>query len=117
MIRRPPRSTLFPYTTLFRSIRGNSRTFGWSRSLAVLNGDDGHGVRARRQRHRDFVVETLAEKSAAERRIHADVVGRHVELIGPDQPIPAQVAGGMLELNPGAGIHPVRISACAAGRR
>src|SRR5205814_7663472 len=24
MIRRPPRSTLFPYTTLFRSIRGRS---------------------------------------------------------------------------------------------
>src|SRR5258708_14661891 len=27
MIRRPPRSTLFPYTTLFRS-RGNFRRFG-----------------------------------------------------------------------------------------
>src|SRR5258707_5179959 len=26
MIRRPPRSTLFPYTTLFRSIRGPSAT-------------------------------------------------------------------------------------------
>src|SRR2546430_14590198 len=26
MIRRPPRSTLFPYTTLFRSPRGNART-------------------------------------------------------------------------------------------
>src|SRR3712207_8789579 len=25
MIRRPPRSTLFPYTTLFRSIAGSSR--------------------------------------------------------------------------------------------
>src|SRR3712207_8535196 len=25
MIRRPPRSTLFPYTTLFRSFPGNSR--------------------------------------------------------------------------------------------
>src|SRR5947209_12466843 len=25
MIRRPPRSTLFPYTTLFRSLRGDSR--------------------------------------------------------------------------------------------
>src|SRR3712207_8261835 len=25
MIRRPPRSTLFPYTTLFRSIRGAAR--------------------------------------------------------------------------------------------
>src|SRR2546425_10040430 len=28
MIRRPPRSTLFPYTTLFRSHRGNSRAAG-----------------------------------------------------------------------------------------
>src|SRR5437764_14599829 len=27
MIRRPPRSTLFPYTTLFRSFVGNSFTF------------------------------------------------------------------------------------------
>src|SRR5256885_11634615 len=26
MIRRPPRSTLFPYTTLFRSVSGSSRT-------------------------------------------------------------------------------------------
>src|SRR3712207_7840761 len=30
MIRRPPRSTLFPYTTLFRSAR-----LGWWRYLAV----------------------------------------------------------------------------------
>src|SRR2546429_2660396 len=28
MIRRPPRSTLFPYTTLFRSVRGESGRFG-----------------------------------------------------------------------------------------
>src|SRR5260370_32101170 len=27
MIRRPPRSTLFPYTTLFRSPANNARTF------------------------------------------------------------------------------------------
>src|SRR3712207_9021327 len=27
MIRRPPRSTLFPYTTLFRSIRGYEESF------------------------------------------------------------------------------------------
>src|SRR3712207_5748018 len=31
MIRRPPRSTLFPYTTLFRSTRG------WSRDNEALN--------------------------------------------------------------------------------
>src|SRR5258708_37220297 len=28
MIRRPPRSTLFPYTTLFRSVRSNSHRLG-----------------------------------------------------------------------------------------
>src|SRR3712207_6888224 len=28
MIRRPPRSTLFPYTTLFRSARVHAATFG-----------------------------------------------------------------------------------------
>src|SRR2546429_6969142 len=31
MIRRPPRSTLFPYTTLFRSVRAASRTQHQSR--------------------------------------------------------------------------------------
>src|SRR2546430_10192464 len=30
MIRRPPRSTLFPYTTLFRSCRGGSPARPWS---------------------------------------------------------------------------------------
>src|SRR5688572_31964258 len=34
MIRRPPRSTLFPYTTLFRSLRARG----------VLLGGTGHGV-------------------------------------------------------------------------
>src|SRR2546422_5085783 len=36
MIRRPPRSTLFPYTTLFRSDRTEAwwlRAAGWRRSL------------------------------------------------------------------------------------
>src|SRR5256885_8520281 len=36
MIRRPPRSTLFPYTTLFRSARGGDRTRSRTReTLAV----------------------------------------------------------------------------------
>src|SRR6266699_9392 len=34
MIRRPPRSTLFPYTTLFRPRRGRPRCRGRSRPLA-----------------------------------------------------------------------------------
>src|SRR2546425_8398636 len=34
MIRRPPRSTLFPYTTLFRSLDG-SLSFRWSCRMGV----------------------------------------------------------------------------------
>src|SRR5256885_9296432 len=35
MIRRPPRSTLFPYTTLFRSrMKGELFPFGWAHFLA-----------------------------------------------------------------------------------
>src|SRR3712207_8983324 len=53
MIRRPPRSTLFPYTTLFRSHRcarvpkpvpddgqaRHARVVDWRRGLAYLGGD------------------------------------------------------------------------------
>src|SRR5436190_17814404 len=35
MIRHPPRSTLFPYTTLFRSRRSRPETSYWCRSLDV----------------------------------------------------------------------------------
>src|SRR5437762_11242074 len=37
MIRRPPRSTLFPYTTLFRSVLKPTRPLGgdWPRDLAL----------------------------------------------------------------------------------
>src|SRR2546427_1728169 len=40
MIRRPPRSTLFPYTTLFRSIRA-----GADLRRAILNGRNDAGTR------------------------------------------------------------------------
>src|SRR2546422_8518337 len=35
MIRRPPRSTLFPYTTLFRSLGGGRREWAFSTFLAA----------------------------------------------------------------------------------
>src|SRR5690349_22840075 len=38
MIRRPPRSTLFPYTTLFRSLLTGSVAFGNSGSLLLGTG-------------------------------------------------------------------------------
>src|SRR5437016_13996073 len=39
MIRRPPRSTLFPYTTLFRSITGSGA--GMGEGIARLFGSEG----------------------------------------------------------------------------
>src|SRR3712207_8067909 len=51
MIRRPPRSTLFPYTTLFRSLlpRGAARTVGRTRG-AVARGAAGLPAVLRRDR-------------------------------------------------------------------
>src|SRR3712207_8200780 len=37
MIRRPPRSTLFPYTTLFRSVRHWGTDYDWRKAEAKLN--------------------------------------------------------------------------------
>src|SRR2546429_3550171 len=48
MIRRPPRSTLFPYTTLFRSRRQNRRPVG--RSFLFLHFHFGNENRGRRDR-------------------------------------------------------------------
>src|SRR5258708_30047301 len=38
MIRRPPRSTLFPYTTLFRSLCAGRSMFGPERALHMVDG-------------------------------------------------------------------------------
>src|SRR2546427_5466006 len=53
MIRRPPRSTLFPYTTLFRSWRVRERSRGWSglelsEALAKAAAHVAHHLRSRR---------------------------------------------------------------------
>src|SRR5256885_4160072 len=44
MIRRPPRSTLFPYTTLFRSHRLRHRALDGERELGDLGLELGHDV-------------------------------------------------------------------------
>src|SRR2546422_7803611 len=66
MIRRPPRSTLFPYTTLFRSL--SARGAGRARRL-------GQGAR-RRRRHQ------LDREEAARRAAHG---GRHRDERGRDR--------------------------------
>src|SRR2546430_13684278 len=47
MIRRPPKSTLFPYTTLFRSLRAIALRAGIGGSGALARGGDGPDSGAR----------------------------------------------------------------------
>src|SRR3712207_8224059 len=51
MIRRPPRSTLFPYTTLFRSRRrprrGESVLYAWTETRTLLGESPQQGTEAR----------------------------------------------------------------------
>src|SRR2546430_7922365 len=46
MIRRPPRSTLFPYTTLFRSVADSRHT-----GSSPAQGQEGHGGQGNRRAH------------------------------------------------------------------
>src|SRR3712207_6848902 len=69
MIRRPPRSTLFPYTTLFRSHRGHLRARGDARWSGLL---DGHRGRPHRDGRERGVVRlgrvALAEREGGDRK-------------------------------------------------
>src|SRR2546422_9378971 len=86
MIRRPPRSTLFPYTTLFRSRRrsrsGSPRT-GWARAAAPPSRPPGQ-ARAPRRRgtaNRATIPKTGARRPDA-RRSEERRVGKSVDLGG-----------------------------------
>src|SRR5690349_22749637 len=68
MIRRPPRSTIFPYTTLFRSLDLVQQQFA-DLKLQGLSSDDLHKLDDRSEEHtselqsrRDLVCRLLLEK-------------------------------------------------------
>src|SRR2546426_12587467 len=82
MIRRPPRSTLFPYTTLFRSRRPIRHP---GNAVADLGGKDDALAPARQR-----APEPLLGKTVAARRIDQRDAG--VERAA-DQPIDVGVAG------------------------
>src|SRR2546430_7627762 len=64
MIRRPPRSTLFPYTTLFRSAPGRTRR---------VAGNGGDGIfRARRARRRVAQIPYPAVHARSARKSFGD---------------------------------------------
>src|SRR5437588_11250252 len=78
MIRRPPRSTLFPYTTLFRSRPAKPRDEGVD---LALEADDLHGLVVRlvlQVADRDLLREDHAEaREAHDRLLHARVRDPH----------------------------------------
>src|SRR5437667_4106488 len=76
MIRRPPRSTLFPYTTLFRSKASSTLSVWRSRRWAYSNHSGGRTSLAKRseehtselQSHHDLVCRLLLEKKKKKKK-------------------------------------------------
>src|SRR5215204_7067788 len=62
MIRRPPRSTLFPYTTLFRSRKSSSIPFSIYPSLGSCSFPRSEEHTSELQSHSDLVCRLLLEK-------------------------------------------------------
>src|SRR5260221_4604812 len=86
MIRRPPRSTLFPYTTLFRSTGASNDS---EQKTLVATSDDGLNFTARPQvlgpsyfrvfrwRDRYYAIEIhRSEEHTSELQSHSDIVCR-----------------------------------------
>src|SRR3712207_7844244 len=81
MIRRPPRSTLFPYTTLFRSRAGARRRQDLLRDRAISGGRSGSAARLRarlgrahhRRRRVPHVGAELDRKSTRLNSSHANI--------------------------------------------
>src|SRR2546428_4841069 len=77
MIRRPPRSTLFPYTTLFRSERGSRARAPWParrRERAAANA--GSRLRAERRHAAAAGGRRRSEEHTSELQSRSDLVCR-----------------------------------------
>src|SRR2546430_10952084 len=100
MIRRPPRSTLFPYTTLFRSIVEAKRRVLWaisllalaaglgaswliSRSLARPIGERSEEHTSELQSQSNLVCRLLLEKKKNKTRVHSAVSRAGLRIVPP----------------------------------
>src|SRR5690349_17797409 len=117
MIRRPPRSTLFPYTTLFRS-RGTASALRDEDGAMPCPGSEPHLARSEEhtselQSRRDLVCRLLLEKKKKKRSTNKPVPGtvcKHTQR-HPDKPFCiATAANGTAPCQNGADL-------CAGARR
>src|SRR5436190_2707224 len=80
MIRRPPRSTLFPYTTLFRSLPGAAQSPPRRRRPLFLRRARGRALprseehTSELQSHSDLVCRLLLEKKKKKKKILCSVL-------------------------------------------
>src|SRR5438477_4963240 len=80
MIRRPPRSTLFPYTTLFRSSRSRPPATACGAALALVNDEQREcGRRSEEhtselQSHVNLVCRLLLEKKKNKKATHHNIM-------------------------------------------
>src|SRR5260370_764935 len=85
MIRRPPRSTLFPYTTLFRSMEGAEFTEniinGVERPVKAINNVFRSEERFSRNAETDLVCRLLLEKKNRRRRITIPLTLSNLKLL------------------------------------
>src|SRR5258705_3904080 len=95
MIRRPPRSTLFPYTTLFRSRDAGELGCGDALDLVGREGGNGGGVEWGEDRGRDPAHRRRGGGLLLGKKELADVGGRKA-----------------LELGCGGGLHLCRVQGC-----
>src|SRR5260370_18591040 len=84
MIRRPPRSTLFPYTTLFRSILQHQQL-----AVPEIDPDVRARLRHRCLHGREARKAVGAEVDLVERRVEAFDPGRGVRLYGWNEGVDA----------------------------
>src|SRR5436190_2691373 len=75
MLRRPPRSTLFPYTTLFRSLNGASLTAPQGAFVALL-GPSGSGKTTLLRILGGLEMADRSEEHTSELQSHSDLVCR-----------------------------------------
>src|SRR5262245_64628806 len=98
MIRQPPRSTLFPYTTLFRSLTPSSRstarviTGGGRKKRAPCSANCSGSIKRRSEEHtselqslRHLVCRLLLEKKKKRNRqvqiIYSNIIITHISLV------------------------------------
>src|SRR5260221_7881914 len=76
MIRRPPRSTLFPYTTLFRSVRCRCKACGQPGNPRITRCPIAASAAPHVQSHRPRRRRGRSEEHTSELQSHSDLVCR-----------------------------------------